>query len=504
MQRIQILRFLALLSVSALFCAPSFGVSSADEALQSRLSPVPDAEHPCERVPQETNEITPLQLTLERAYMQNAELDAARAGLRATDEDVAQAEAEWRPSLSVEGSQGYEQHYPINRGINNIKGHTNTLQYRATLSQNIYKGGGTVAKIGETESNVVAGKAGLFITEQQTLFDAVKSHTAVTTNAEILGYQHDKENFMKKLLEHTQARYEVGEVSRTDVAASEGEYEGAQAAVSEAIGNLESAKATYGRVIGNPPGKLNHPNVILELPKCYKEALEAAKARNPRIRQALFQLEAAEYVVDEKIATLLPEVNLQGTAGNDRRSGTTIASPPAHPKRTNLGFEAVVTVPIYRQGIPSSQIRQAYQLVAQKKVELVSAQRQVVESVRTAWENLIAAQNSVKSLLVEVKAQELAVEGALEEYNVGVKSIVDVIFLQQKLTDSQTNLARAREQLVLATYGVLQSMGRLTACELRLRVKYYDPDAYYNEYKDAWIKFWQDEDWRYVKDECVR
>lgn len=503
MQNAQFFRFLTVLSISIFFSAASFAVSSSDEALQSRLSSAPDAEHPCERVPQETNEITPLQLTLERAYMQNADLDAARASLRATDEDVAQAEADWRPSLSVQGSQSYEQHYPINGRINDRKGHANTLQYTATLSQNIYKGGGTAAKIGETESNVVAGKAGLFTTEQQTLFDAVKAHTAVITNTEILGYQHDKENFTKKLLEHTQARYEVGEVSRTDVAASEGEYEGAQAAVSEAIGDLESAKATYGRVIGSPPGKLSQPNALLELPKCYKDALEVAKTRNPRITQARFQLEAAEYVVDEKIATLLPVVNLEGNVGNDRRSGTAFAN-PAHPKRTNLGFAATVNVPIYQQGIPNSQIRQAYQLVAQKKVELVSVQRQVVESARTTWENLIAAQNAVKSLIVEVKARELAVEGALEEYNVGVKSVVDVIFLQQKLTDSQINLARAREQLVLATYGVLQAMGRLTACELRLRVKYYDPDAYYNEYKDAWIKFWQDEDWRYVKDECVK
>ncbi|MBL8677041.1 MAG: TolC family protein, partial [Alphaproteobacteria bacterium] len=169
-------------------------------------------------------------------------------------------------------------------------------------------------------------------------------------------------------------------------------------------------------------------------------------------------------------------------------------------KNTTLQLPTTVTVPIYSQGIPNSQIRQAYQQVAQQKVNLVGAQRAVVEAARAAWDTLIAARESLKGFLAAVKAQELAVQGAYEEVSVGTKTIIDVLQIEDRLIQAQIELATAQQTLIVAGYGVLQAMGRLTARDLRLNVKYYDPDTYYNEYKDAWIQFWQGKDWRYVKD----
>ena len=131
---------------------------------------------------------------------------------------------------------------------------------------------------------------------------------------------------------------------------------------------------------------------------------------------------------------------------------------------------------------------------------MVGAQRQAVADVTSAWDNLIAARDSVKGFMAQVKAQELAVEGAVEEVNVGTKSIIDVLFLQEDLIAAQINLADAQQKLIVTSYQVFVAMGRLTARDLRLNVKYYDPDAYYNEYKNAWIQFWQGKDLRYVKD----
>jgi outer membrane protein len=483
-------KFLMVLISSTFLSLPSFG------APPEVIVPCPQ-ENPCGKKAEEDPCIVSLELTLERTYMQNAELDAARAGLRATDEDVSQANADWRPSLSVEGAQTESLSRPIGLGV---RTHGNSTGYVATLSQNVFHGGATVAQIGVAESNVFAGNAGLFITEQNTLLGAVQAHTAVVANAAILEYQKESEQFNKKFLERTQARYEVGEVSRTDVAASEAQYEGAEADVINALGTLESSKANYERQVGNPPGRLATPNIILQIPKCYEEALAIAKVRNPAITQARYALAAAEYNVDLQIAALLPTIDVNGTVGNDRRGGTGFIA-PAHPKRTNIGFGATMTVPVYLQGKPSSRVRQAYQTVAQQKVLLVNTQRQVVEATRVAWENYVTAQNSLKNRIAQVKAQELAVEGAVEESNVGVKSVIDVLVEQDKLIVAQIDLVNAQQTLIVATYQVLQAMGRLTACELKLNVKYYDPDSYYNEYKDAWIQFWQGEDLRYVKDE---
>lgn len=478
MQRIQILKFLALLISSTVWSAPSFGAPS-----------------PCPSKKQEAQGVTSLQDTLEHAYMQNAELDAARAGLRATDETVSQANADWRPSLSVQGTQTQNMTYPIGPGFKN---ESNVTGYTARIDQNIYKGGATVAAIGQAESNVFSQKAGLFTTEQDVLLKAIQAHTAIVGNEAIVRYQQASQEFSMKQLERAQAKFEVGEGSRTDVAIAQAEFESALADVAAAQGQLETSKANYAHQVGNVPGKLAAGNIILNVPTSYEEVLCVAKTHNPLITQAKYALEAAEYNVDLQFAELLPKVDVQSSVGNTRQSGTTGVTAPS--KTTNLQFGAAVNIPIYLQGKPNSRIRQAYQQVAQQKVLLVNSQRQVVENARIAWEALVTARSRIKSLTAAVKAQELAVEGAVEEYNVGVKSIVDVFVEREKLTNIQIDLTNAEQELIVASYAVLQAMGRLTACDLKLRVKYYDPDAYYNEYKEAWIQFWQDRDYRYVKD----
>lgn len=481
----KIFKRVILLIVSVLLCTPSFG--EAPPSLQKTI---------------ENQRPVSLQETLEHAYMQNADLDAARAGLRATDETLSQANAQWRPSLSVTGEQRQTLFYPIGASTRavNSRTHNSNTSYTASVTQNIYQGGATVAAIGQAESNIFAGKAGLFVTEQDTLLNAVTAHATILANEDKVQYQQRGEDFYKKSVDRSQARFEVGEGARTDVAASEASYEKARADLSQALADLESSKATYWRQVGNPPGKLAPANVILEVPKRYEEALEVATKNNPAITQARYALEAAEYNVNLQIAGLLPVVNVQGDVGNSRGGGSHSFGAPHHPKRTDLAFFTTVTVPIYAQGIPNSLIRQAYQQVAQQKVNLVNVQRQVVEAVRIAWENLAAARESVKAFLAQVKAGELAVEGASEEVNVGTKTMLDVLELEQELITAQTNLADAQKNLIVTSYQVLQAMGRLMARDLKLKVKYYDPDKYYNEYKDAWIQFWQGKDLRYVKD----
>jgi outer membrane protein len=517
MKRTNFLRFLMALVASTSLCAPSYGMEPCPpEGVEQKDSK--DLEDTAtfmepyfetylknlEREEKEgsTEDRVTLQETLEQAYMQNTDLDAARAHLRATDEDVSQAIGQWRPSVSVEGQQNQRQNYPIGSGT---RSHTSNTSYQATISQNVYQGGQTVAAIGEAESDVLAEKASLFDQEQSSLLEGVGAHSTILQDEAIVIYQKQSMDTYKKLYERAQARYEVGEGSRTDVEAAKGQYEGAKAELSQAIGDLESAKARYKRLMGVAPGNLASANVIIELPKVYEEALEVAKTNNPLVIQARYRVEAALYNVDFQLGQLLPSVDVDAFVANSRGGGTrSTSTSPKHPKDTKLGFDATLTVPIYLKGIPNSQVRQAYQLVAQQKVQYVGAMRQVEENAKVAWDNMISARESVKGFLAQVKAQELSVEGALEEVNVGTKTVIDVLVLQNDLISAQISLAQAQAGLVNASYQVLQAMGRLTARDLKLRVKYYDPDAYYNEYKNAWIQFWKGKDWSYVKDEVSK
>ncbi len=492
-----------LLLLSSVFtCSSAFGAAPlCPKKVQGNPCPCPkEIQKKTSLCPQKVQENTApvsLQETLELTYMQNAELDEARAGLRAKDEDLSVANADWRPSLSVIGNQTNDNHEPIGAGI---KYHEFRTDYTASIEQNVFKGGGTVANIEKTESEVFSQRAGLFVKEQDILLDALKAHTAIIANQAIVHNQEERKAFAQKRLENAQVRYNVGEGSRADVAFAQAEFEQASAAVVKALGDLEISKANYLYQVGSAPGKLRPATIIVGVPNCYEEVLSVAKVRHPAITQAKYALEAANYNVDLQIAPLLPTVDVQGRYGADRRGGTNYPPPWNDRAQQNASVLTTVKVPIYQQGIPNAKIRQAYQTVGQQKVVLVKVTRQVGQAARTAWEQLIVARDNVKHFLAQVAALEVAVEGAVEEYNVGIKNIVDVFVERDKLANAQDNLANAQKALVDANYGVLQAMGRLTACDLKLNVKYYDPDAYYTKYKEEWIQFWQGEDLRYVKE----
>lgn len=496
MQQTQIFKLSILLISTSLVSSPLFGGESPCKR-PIDLTPITicKGEPICDLSKKNEEAPVTLQETLERTYMQNATLDAARAGLRAQDENVAIANGDWRPSLGVVGQQKFEQDYnkkPTSRSRTNLTGYT------ATVAQNIYNGGATEANIEQAENETFAEKAGLFSTEQNVLFSAVEAHANVIANQDIVKYRQDSVSFYKRFHERTQARFEVGEVGRTDVEAALAEYEGAKGDLSVAIGNLEASKAAYFQIVASSPENLAQPNIILELPRSFEDALEVARNNNPTITEQRFALEAAQYNVDVQFAGLLPKLDVEGSVGNNRRGGT---GADTHPTQTALTAAAILNVPIYQKGIPSAQIRQAYQRVAQQKVNVIQTLRQVEQDTRTSWENHIAAREALKGYMAAVKAGEVAVEGGMAEADVGQKTVVDVLVIQDQLIKAQIELVEAQKKLVTTSYQVLQAMGSLMAATLKLDVRYYNPDDYYEEYKDAWIQFWQGEDWRYVKDE---
>lgn len=343
MEKIKFLNGLTLFLLTTTVGGACYGAeSSAIQSLATPCSP--------EQLQEKAGNVT-LQETLEKTYMQNATLDAARAGLRAQDEDVSQANAQWRPSLSVTGTQQLTQNYPIgSAAISGARNHGSITSYTATIDQNVYQGGKTEATIGQTESQVLQGRASLFETEQETLFKGVQAHTSILAAEAIVNYRKESLEFNKKNYERTLARYEVGEQSRTDVEAAKGNYEGAKADLSEAIGRLEDAKAVYLNQVGSPPGKLAPANLIVQLPTTYEEVLEVAQAQNPTIIAARYAVEAADYFVDVQMAGLLPVVDIQGNVGNTRQISSTGTVPGLAQKNTNLSAVATVTV-LFRKRI---------------------------------------------------------------------------------------------------------------------------------------------------------
>ena len=417
-----------------------------------------------------------LEQALSAAYSNNPALLAERAELRATDEGVPQALGRWRPTVELVGSLGLNQTRQ-NFGANDVDTTPRTLTFQVV--QNLYEGGGTTARVAVAEAEVKAARARLLGTEQGILLDTVTAYMDVVQNTAVLDLNRQNERRLERQLEATRDRFEVGEVTRTDVAQAESRVSRAQADTIAAAGDLEVSRAAYQEVVGELPGALTQPDAFPEIPTGREEAITIAQDRNPVVVAALFDLEAAERTVRVQAADLLPTVDLVGQAEHNRDSGVEDG------RQSTLNVTATVTVPIYQQGIATSEIRTARQQAAQAERLIDDARRQATEDATAAWETYETALAQIRAFEDEVRATSIALEGVEQEAAVGSRTVLDVLDAEQELLDAQVNLVRAERDEVVALYDLLAAVGNLTAAGLALPVQVYDEQFYYDAVRDS-------------------
>jgi outer membrane protein len=415
------------------------------------------------------------------AYETNPSLDAQRAGQRATDENVAQANANWRPQISVGGSYGYE---GIHGGLG-IPGtyplHPATGQ--VTVAQPIFRGGRTYAEIRKAKASVRAGRAQLLNTEQSVLFDAVSAYMDVVRDVATLRLRQNNVTVLQKQLDATQEQFRVGELTRTDVAQSQARLAGAQADYVTAQGQLAVSRSSFEHVIGRPAETLETQPALPKLPSSEDSAMQIATNMNPALVQAREQEKVADYAVDDALGALLPQVSVNGEYQTSQGSFTGFSIGTQH--ITSVLGE--VTVPIYQGGAEESAVRQAKQLRSQAQLAIADTQRQVVDATRTAWQSFVTAQATIKSNQAQVDANEVAFDGVKQEQQVGSRTILDVLNAEQELLNAQVAVVVSQRDAYVASYQLLGAIGLLTAKSLGLHVRLYDPLENYDDNASRWF-----------------
>ncbi len=412
---------------------------------------------------------------LVQAYLGNPQLQAGRAQLRATDELVPQALSGYRPqvfgSVGVQRTQGQA---GTGNGGQDSDIRQTEQSASLTVQQNLYNGGGTVASTSRAENLVRAQRASLISLEQQVLLSAVNAYTEAWRTQATLDLALNNEERLRRQLQATRDRFQVGEVARTDVAQAEASLAGAHADVEVAKSNLSSANATYLRIIGHPPKNLAQPKPYTGLPKTIEDAQALATA-NPDIIQASFSLAAARDGVDVAFAQLLPSLQAQAqVAAIDQPT-------PNVPWQRTASVGVTLTIPLYQGGAEYSQVRQNRQTVQQERNTLENSHRTVAETVSSSWDQLLAATATIQSLQSEVRANRIALQGVQEEALVGSRTVLDVLDAEQTLFQSQVNLVTAQATEVKASYTLKSAVGQLTATGIDLPVKPYNPDTYYKQ-----------------------
>jgi len=287
---------------------------------------------------------------------------------------------------------------------------------------------------------------------------------------------------LREQLRASTERFNVGEVTRTDVAQSRARLSLSESTVAEAKSNLAASIATYNKVVGHAPGSLKYPR-LPKLPKNLEGATALAEKVNPNILAAAFVAEAARHNVGVVRGDLLPTVTLEA-------SGTRTIKDLDHVDDQNVNQLTVlgrISVPLYEAGSVYSAVREAKQTESQRRIEIIGAARTVREAVVTAWNFLTAARETIVSSKAQVSANTLALDGVKQEYLVGSRTTLDVLNAESELLDSQVILAQAERDQIVAAYQILGSIGQLTARQLSLGVDYYDPIDNYDNVRNKWF-----------------
>jgi outer membrane protein len=422
--------------------------------------------------------------TLESAYVNSGLLDQNRALLRAADEDVAQAVSALRPIIdwTADLTRVYQRSststdFGSGLGIDSTAG----SRTRASTTANIaitgrlllYDFGQSGLLIDAAKETVLATRQTLISIEQAVLLTAVQAYMNVIRNREFVDLRQNNLRLLREELRAAQDRFEVGEVTRTDVAQAEAAVALAQSGLAAAQGDFTRAVEEFREAVGRDPGNLQTPGDLPRLGGDVAAAKAAAVRRHPDILEAQRNVAAAELNMRAAQAAMRPDLNLTARLGaSDQLSDNNDTS------SARLGIE--LGGPIYQGGRLSSQVRQAMAQRDAQRAQLHLATLQVKQDVGNGFANLRAARASRVANREAVNAAQVAFEGTREEAQLGARTTLDVLDAEQELLDARTNLISASVDVVIAAYSVLSAVGELTARDLNLGVQTYDPSAYYD------------------------
>jgi len=422
-----------------------------------------------------------LESALARAYTNSPLINATRAGVRATDENVPRALAGYRPQISATAD--------LNRTWTqqSLLGQTTTsantrAELGLQLTQTLYDGNRTANSVRQAESQVLGARFQLDATVQDTLFTAAQVYMNVLRDTAILNLQRNNVEVLDEQLRQTGDRFEVGEVTRTDVAQSEASLAASRSQVSLAEANLRANIAQYRRVIGAQPRQLGAGRAPDRLiPGSLDAAVAIALEENPSIAVARFNADAAELQVKIAEGALLPTLGVTAAVTQRHDTNATAGGLSGSANTTVGQIGARLTVPLYQGGGASAAVRQAKELATQRRFEVEQARDQVRFSVVAAWGALEAARAQITAAQVQVEAAETALTGVREEARVGQRTTLDVLNAQQQLLNARVNLITAQRDRVVQSYAVVQAMGRLTPQRLALAAPLYDPKVHYDQ-----------------------
>ena len=434
-----------------------------------------------------------------KAYENNPDLNAARAGLRATDEGVTIAKAGWRPQINAFaqrtqtwydssgpqpgwGSNTATPDDPASTLDDHLKAYSH--QRGITITQQIFDGFQTLNNVRAAEATVFSERASLHAREIQILLSAAEAYSNIARDQQILAFRKQNLAFLREQVNASKQRLDVGEGTRTDVSLAEAEVARAISLVAQADSQLKQSKAVYVQIVGEAPEGIKQPKpASRSLPKSIDNAVATGWREHPHILATMHAVDAAGYQVKSAEGAMLPGVVVQGQMQST--DGTR-----AERSLSNYASQSItarLNVPIYQGGAEYGQIRQAKEKLGQQRIMLDSVRLDVQKTIVAAMAQYEAALASTEAGRMQVKAANDALAALSEERDYGQSTVLDVLQVQATVLNAKENLAVAQRDSVVASFSIIASIGRLTVENQDLKVAEYRPEVHYEKVKDAWF-----------------
>jgi outer membrane protein len=429
--------------------------------------------------------VVTLEQALAQAYQNNPQLNAQRAIVRSTDESVPQALSGYRPRISATADVGAQNSKTLSdqQGRRTItEGTTVPRGYGVTATQTLYNGLQTGNRTRLAEGQVSAAREALRLMEQTILLDAATAYMNLLRDTAIRDLQRRNVEVLEEQLRQARDRFNVGEVTRTDVAQAESRLSAGRSALLSADSNYTTARAVFRRVIGVDPATGLRPGVPVDRfsPRTLGSAVSLGTTDHPSVTSAMYGIDVAHLQVKINEGALYPTVTVQGSFQHR------FDSSPTQIESVTASAVAQMTVPIYQGGGEYALIRQSKETLGQRRLDLDTTRDQVRATVVQSWGLLEAAKAQIQATQSQVNASEIALNGVREEARVGQRTTLDVLNAQQELVNARVSLVTAQRDRVVASYTLLAAVGRLSVEILKLPVTIYDPRVHYHQIRDAW------------------
>ncbi|WP_292077824.1 MULTISPECIES: TolC family outer membrane protein [Brevundimonas] len=435
-----------------------------------------------------------LQDAIALAYRTNPNLLAQRANQRALDETVVQARSGLRPTIGASAGVDYTRSdFPAvtqfvdtngdgipDTQVTTSSSETEGANVGVSVSQNVWTAGRTSRAIDQARASVLAGRENLREIEQSVMLSVIQAYVNVTRDMEILRIRQENLTVLQRQLEETSARFEVGEITRTDVAQAEASQAQSEADLANAQAQLSTSRAAYAAVVGQSPADLEAAPVLPEVPGDFDVAIETALQRNPAVLAATYQLQSAEAAVAAARSEYLPSVRATASYGgstNDLGDLGELAD------RRSFTAGATLSVPLFTGGLNRSRVAQALERANAAQIGIEGERRTVLQNVSSAYAQVLSTRATVAAGTEAVRAASVAAEGVRQEAQVGLRTTLDVLNQELALRNAQTSVASARAAEYVARASLLAAMGQLEGPALNPTIEVYDPAANYDQVK---------------------